>query len=70
MRKLGVNVPALRSLLAKAGWTAAEVVVAGVSVDQFGLPLWAILPAATALSAVKSYVAAHVGNPNSTSFTK
>jgi purine-cytosine permease-like protein len=68
VRKLGVNVPALRSLLAKAGWTAAQVVVAGISVDQLGLPLWAIAPFATALSTVKSYVAAHVGNPDTTKF--
>jgi hypothetical protein len=68
VRKLGVNVPALRSLLAKAGWTGAQVVVAGVSVDQLGLPVAWVAPVAVALSAAKSYVASHVGNPNTTKF--
>jgi hypothetical protein len=45
----------------RAAWTTAEVVVATVSVDQLGLPQWAIMPATVALMILKGLVARHVG---------
>jgi hypothetical protein len=69
-RTVTITLPAFRSLAAKAAWTGLQVAVAGISVEQLGLPAWAIAPGAMFLSSLKSYVAAHVGNPTSTSFFK
>ncbi len=48
-------------LAERIGWTAAEVVVAAISVDQLGLPAWAVMPTTIALAALKGLVARHVG---------
>jgi len=66
------NVPGTRrsrrfwlDLAERVVWTAAQVALAGVTVDVFDLPSWAVLPAAAALAAVKGLVARHVGDPDS-----
>lgn len=46
-------------------WTAVEAGLAVVAVDQLGLPTWAILPAAAALAALKTFVASRIGNRES-----
>ena len=46
-------------------WTAVEAGLAVVAVDQLGLPAWAILPAAAALAALKTFVASRIGNRES-----
>lgn len=57
----------LFDLLERAGWTAAQVLLSGITVEMFDLDPWLIVPIATALSSVKSYVASKVGNTNSVS---
>lgn len=57
-----------RDLGARAAWTAAQAVLSVVTVEALGLPLvWAPIVAA-ALSAVKSFVATKVGDPNTVTF--
>ena len=45
-------------------WTAAEAAVAVVTVEQFDLPSYLIMPAATVLAAIKGFVARKVGTKN------
>ena len=45
----------------RVAWTAAEVIVASISVDQLGLPGWAVMPATVALAGAKGLVAKHFG---------
>lgn len=54
-------------LAERVGWTAAQVVLAGVTVEAFDLPTWAIAPATVGLSMLKGLVARHVGDPESAS---
>ena len=54
-------------LAERVGWTAAQVVLAGVTVDAFALPSWAVVPAAAFLAVVKGLVARHVGSADSAS---
>lgn len=54
-------------LAERVGWTAAQVILAGVTVEAFDLPGWAVAPAAAVLAIVKGLVARHVGNPDSAS---
>jgi hypothetical protein len=57
-----------RSLASRAGWTALQAALAVVSVEALGVPLvWAPI-VATALSAVKSFVATKVGDPDTVTF--
>ncbi len=57
-----------KALAARAGWTAAQAALGLVTADALGLPLvWAAV-FATALSAVKSFVATKVGDPNTVTF--
>ncbi len=46
-------------------WTAAQVGLAGVSVEVFDLPGWAVGPVAVALAGAKALAARKVGDPNS-----
>lgn len=54
-------------LLERAGWTGAQAAVAVVSVEELGLPEWAVIPVAIGLAAVKGLIAKHVGNRESAS---
>lgn len=57
-----------RSLASRAAWTAAQAVLALVTVEALGVPLaWAPI-FATVLSAVKSFVAGKVGDPDTVTF--
>jgi hypothetical protein len=49
----------------RVAWTAAQVALAGVTVDAFDLPSWAVLPTAAALAALKGLVARRVGSSDS-----
>ena len=49
----------------RVGWTAAQVVLAGVTVDVLDLPSWAAMPTAAALAALKGPVARRVGSSDS-----
>lgn len=49
-------------------WTAVQVGLAAVAVDQIGLPEWAIVPVGAVLALVKAWVAKHVGDPNTAAF--
>lgn len=72
-----IQASALKSLAARAGWTAAQAAVGvllvwltdlgGASTDIPSQAWWAA-GAATALSAVKSYIGAHVGDPSNVKF--
>jgi len=57
-----------RDLAARAAWTAAQAGLSIVTVEALGLPIWLAAPAAMVLSAVKSYVATHVGDPETVVF--
>jgi len=57
-----------RDVAARAGWTAAEVVVSAVSIEALNLPRELIPVAATGLSVLKSWIATKVGNPNTATF--
>lgn len=46
-------------------WTAVQGGLGAVSVAAFDLPLWALVPIAAGLSAVKAFVARHVGDTDS-----
>ena len=63
------NVPGTRrparfwvDLLERVTWTAAQVVLAGVTVEMFNLPGWAVPIVATGLAAAKGLVARQVGD--------
>jgi hypothetical protein len=57
-----------RDLLARAGWTAGQAALSIVTVEALGLPVWLAAPAAMALSALKSWVATRVGDPDTVTF--
>lgn len=68
------NVPGTRrparfwlDLAERVGWTAAQVVLGGITVEVFDLPSWAVAPVAVAIAAAKGLVARHVGDPDSAS---
>lgn len=44
-------------------WTGMEAVVAAISVDQLGLPSWAVAPVAVGLAMIKTLIAKRVGDP-------
>ena len=55
-------------LASRAGWTAAQAGLAVVTVESLELPVaWAGIVAAV-LSAVKSFIATRVGNPETVTF--
>lgn len=57
-----------RDLLARAGWTALQAVLAVVTVETLGVPVaWAV-PVASALSMLKSYVGTKVGDHETVTF--
>lgn len=57
-----------KSLASRAAWTAVQAVLALATVEVLGIPLaWAPI-FATVLSAVKSYVATKVGDPDTVTF--
>lgn len=57
-----------KNLASRAAWTAAQAALAVVSVEAMGIPLaWAPI-VATALSALKSFVASKVGDPDTVTF--
>jgi len=66
--RLTITAKAFRSLAARAGWTAAQVLVAGVTVEAFDLPAAWVPVGAVLLSALKSFVAGHVGDPETATF--
>jgi hypothetical protein len=56
------------ALASRAAWTALQAALAVVSVEALGIPLaWAPI-VATVLSAVKSFVATKVGDPDTVTF--
>lgn len=57
-----------RDLAARAAWTALQAGVGVVTVEALGLPVWLAAPAAMALSAVKSWLATRVGDPDTVTF--
>ena len=59
----------VRDALERILWTAVQAGLAIVAVDQLGLPTWAILPAAAALAALKTFVASKVGDRESAAMT-
>lgn len=57
-----------RDLGSRAAWTAAQAVLSVVTVEALGVPLaWAPIIAA-GLSALKSFVATKVGDPDTVTF--
>lgn len=57
-----------KALSSRAGWTAAQAAVSVVTVEALGIPLvWAPI-FATALSALKSFIATKVGDPTTVTF--
>lgn len=57
-----------RDLLARAGWTAVQAVLGLVTVEALDVPIgWAPL-VAVGLSALKSWVATRVGDPDTVTF--
>lgn len=52
----------------RVGWTLIAVVLGAVSVQAIGLPDWAIVPAATLLTALKGLVARKIGDPETATF--
>jgi putative flippase GtrA len=57
-----------RDLASRAAWTAVQAVLSVVTVEALGLPLvWAPI-VATVLSAIKSFVATKVGDPDTVTF--
>lgn len=57
-----------KSLASRAAWTAVQAVLAVVTVEALDVPyVWAPI-VATVLSAVKSFVATKVGDPNTVTF--
>ncbi len=66
------NVPGTRrprrywvDLAERVGWTAAQVVLAGVTVEMLDLPGWAVPVVATGLAMAKGLVARKVGERDS-----
>jgi len=66
------NVPGTRrprsywtDLAERVGWTAAQVILAGVTVEALDLPPWAVPIVATGLAMAKGLVARKVGDPDS-----
>jgi len=66
------NVPGTRrprrfwlDLTERVVWTAAQVVLATVTVDAFDLPSWAVMPTAAALAMLKGLAARKVGSSDS-----
>lgn len=56
---------ALKDLAERAAWSALYAAIGAVSVTELNLPP-ALLPVVLpALSAIKSFIAAHIGDPNS-----
>jgi len=58
-----------RDLASRAGWTAAQAGVAVVTVEALDVPLAFAGIAAAALSALKSWLATKVGNPDTVTFS-
>lgn len=57
-----------KSLASRAGWTALQAGLALISVEALDIPLaWAPI-VATALSALKSFIATKVGDPDTVTF--
>ncbi len=54
-------------LAERVGWTAAQVVLAGVTVEMLDLPPWAVPVVATVLAMAKGLVARKVGEPETAS---
>lgn len=71
-----MHTAAIRALLARTGWTAAQAGIGALTgpelVNALGLPsAWqpvAMLAIASLLSAAKSFIAAHVGDPATVEF--
>lgn len=57
-----------RDLASRAAWTALQAGLGVIGVEALGLPLWLAAPVAMGLSALKSYVATHVGDPETVEF--
>jgi hypothetical protein len=56
--------------LERVSWTAAQAAVGVLAVEVGGLDVWWAVGAATALAALKGWVAKRVGNPESASTAK
>ena len=52
-----------KDALERITWTAAQAIVATVSIEMLDLPAHWIIPATIALAALKNLVAGHFGNP-------
>lgn len=62
---------ALKSLAARAGWTAVQAALGVLTIaltTNVPSEVWYVTLIATALSAVKSFVASKVGDPNTVKF--
>lgn len=57
-----------KDLASRAGWTALQAALGVVTVEALGLPLAYAAVVATLLSALKSYVASKVGDPDTVTF--
>lgn len=64
-QRLHLSKTFLRDLGERVFWTAAEVVIGYVSIDQVGLPKEYVPVATILLAAVKGIVARHIGDSNS-----
>jgi hypothetical protein len=57
----------LKDFAERVSWTAVQAALGLVVVESFDLPLWSVPIAASALAAVKGYVAKKIGNKDSAS---
>jgi hypothetical protein len=65
-----MNKRALKQLAARAAWTALQAGLGLITVATLGVPVAYAVPVAWALSAIKSYVASKVGDPDTVTFRK
>jgi hypothetical protein len=62
--------PKLRAIASRAAWAALWGALSTLTVTQLGLPLAYVPVASYVLSALKSYVASKVGDPDTVTFRK
>jgi hypothetical protein len=58
----------VRAIASRAAWAALWGALSTITVTQLGLPLVYVPVATSILSAIKSYVATKVGNPDTATF--
>ena len=59
-----------KDLASRAGWTALQVVLGFLTVEALDVPVAWVPIVATALSAVKSFVASKTGDPDTVVFDR